>query len=173
MTHRRISQAAGWAIESKMPKGPNGRNLCRWCGQEVPRGRQTFCSNDCVREHKIRTNPGYVRQLLFARDRGVCAICGLDTVAEEQRLALEITAALRPDGNRLDWISAQKRFATRMGAKFTARRHGGFWDADHIVPVVEDGGECGLDNYRTLCILCHKAETKALRARLSKQKKEK
>jgi 5-methylcytosine-specific restriction endonuclease McrA len=156
----------------RLAKGPNGRALCRWCQQEVPKGRSTFCSNECVHEHKIRTNPGYVRQLLFKRDRGVCAVCGLDTVQEEQRLALEINAATRPDGDRLDWIPAQKRFADKMGTKFTARRHGGFWDADHIVPVVEDGGECGLDNYRTLCIPCHKAETKALRARLSKTKKE-
>jgi 5-methylcytosine-specific restriction endonuclease McrA len=31
-----------------------------------------------------------------------------------------------------------------------------YWDADHIVPVHQGGGECGLDNYRTLCYRCHK-----------------
>jgi hypothetical protein len=30
-----------------------------------------------------------------------------------------------------------------------------FWDADHIVAVKDGGGECGLDNLRTLCIFCH------------------
>jgi 5-methylcytosine-specific restriction protein A len=43
------------------------------------------------------------------------------------------------------------------------------WDADHIVPVVEGGGECDLANIRTLCLVCHRQETMKLRARLSKQ----
>jgi hypothetical protein len=42
---------------------------------------------------------------------------------------------------------------------------GGFWDMDHITPVVEGGGGCGLDNLRTLCIPCHRAETAKLAAR--------
>jgi 5-methylcytosine-specific restriction endonuclease McrA len=29
------------------------------------------------------------------------------------------------------------------------------WEADHIVPVADGGGECGLDNYRLLCRPCH------------------
>lgn len=49
---------------------------------------------------------------------------------------------------------------------------GQLWEADHIVPVVEGGGECGLDNYRTLCIPCHKKETKALAARLAAKRAE-
>jgi len=39
------------------------------------------------------------------------------------------------------------------------------WDADHIVPVCEGGGQCGLDNYRTLCHPCHKRVTRELAAR--------
>lgn len=39
------------------------------------------------------------------------------------------------------------------------------WDADHIVPVVEGGGECDLSNIRTLCVNCHRAATLALRER--------
>ena len=39
------------------------------------------------------------------------------------------------------------------------------WDADHIVPVVEGGGECDLSNIRTLCLLCHREVTAALRER--------
>ncbi len=40
-----------------------------------------------------------------------------------------------------------------------------FWQADHIVPVAEGGGGCGLDNLRTLCTPCHAAETAGLRSR--------
>lgn len=50
-----------------------------------------------------------------------------------------------------------------------ARGTGHLWQADHIVPVVEGGGECGLDGYRTLCTTpCHKEETAALASRLAK-----
>jgi 5-methylcytosine-specific restriction enzyme A len=44
------------------------------------------------------------------------------------------------------------------------------WEADHIVPVAEGGGECSLDNMRTLCIPCHQTETKKLRGRLASSK---
>ena len=46
-----------------------------------------------------------------------------------------------------------------------ARGSGHLWQADHIVPVVEGGGVCGIDNYRTLCTACHKAETAELARR--------
>lgn len=41
------------------------------------------------------------------------------------------------------------------------------WEVDHIVPVVEGGGECGLDNLQTLCLACHKAKTAAMRKRVA------
>lgn len=34
------------------------------------------------------------------------------------------------------------------------------WQADHIIPVHKGGGACGLDNYQTLCVECHKQKTK-------------
>jgi hypothetical protein len=46
------------------------------------------------------------------------------------------------------------------------RRRRSFWDADHILPVVEGGGECDLGNIRTLCLWCHREETGKLRDRL-------
>ena len=41
-----------------------------------------------------------------------------------------------------------------------------FWQVDHITPVAEGGGSCGLDNLRTLCTPCHKIETDRLHQRL-------
>ena len=41
-----------------------------------------------------------------------------------------------------------------------------FWQADHIIPVAEGGGDCGLENLRTLCTPCHLRETENLRSRL-------
>jgi 5-methylcytosine-specific restriction protein A len=46
------------------------------------------------------------------------------------------------------------------------------WEADHIIPVVEGGGCCGLDNYRTLCPPCHKLDTAELAARLAQRRRE-
>lgn len=42
------------------------------------------------------------------------------------------------------------------------------WEADHIVAVVEGGGECGLEGFRTLCLRCHRLET----AKLAKRRAE-
>lgn len=42
--------------------------------------------------------------------------------------------------------------------------HGG-GEIDHIIPVIEGGGCCGLENLRTLCRTCHIAETAALARR--------
>jgi hypothetical protein len=90
---------------------------------------------------------------VFARDRGVCALCGLDT------------EALRKDKRKLDW-AARRRFEQDWGG----RRN--LWDADHIVPVAEGGGECDLGNMRTLCLKCHREATARLRARLRARRAE-
>ena len=34
------------------------------------------------------------------------------------------------------------------------------------MPVAEGGGQCGPENYRTLCIRCHRVVTNQLRQRL-------
>ncbi|KAJ6761445.1 DNA ANNEALING HELICASE AND ENDONUCLEASE ZRANB3 [Salix koriyanagi] len=36
---------------------------------------------------------------------------------------------------------------------------GNAWHADHIVPVYRGGGECKLENMRTLCVACHSKVT--------------
>ena len=44
---------------------------------------------------------------------------------------------------------------------------GAFWQADHLLPVVEGGGASGWCNLRTLCTECHREVTAALRRRMS------
>jgi len=34
------------------------------------------------------------------------------------------------------------------------------WQADHIIEVRHGGGGCTLDNFQTLCTVCHKKKTK-------------
>ena len=146
----------GWANREGLPKGPNGRNLCRWCDLEVPKGRVTFCSDWCVEEWRLRTDPGYLREKVFERDKGICAVCGVDCEAAWIQLKrLRGAARVR---TLLEW-----------GVKPRARKS--LWDADHIVPVVEGGGECDLANIRTLCLKCHRAATAELRKRQLREKR--
>ena len=141
----------GFADRQSLEKGPGGRPLCRWCQLEVPARRFTFCSDYCVNEWRLRTDPGYLREQVFMRDRGVCALCGIDAHAAYAELKRS------RGGFRL-------RLLERWGLKKISRKT--LWDADHIVPVVEGGGECDLGNMRTLCVTCHRRETLKLAARL-------
>jgi 5-methylcytosine-specific restriction protein A len=150
------AMAGGWVSRSTIARGPNGRGLCRWCALEVPRGRFTFCSAWCVHEWKLRTQPGYLREQVFLRDRGICALCGTDTAA-----ALRLLRRSR-GGNRA---------ALMVHWKPGSRRRASLWDADHILPVAEGGGECDLENLRTLCLVCHRAATAALRERIRERKR--
>ena len=142
----------GWADRRTLAKGTNGRNLCRWCDLEVPKGRLTFCSEWCVDEWRKRTDPGYVRQKVLERDHGICFACGIDCLAAWRDL------------KRQRGVGRAKALAA-WGLRPGARKS--LWDADHIVPVVEGGGECDLDNIRTLCLRCHRAMTAELRKRRS------
>jgi hypothetical protein len=46
------------------------------------------------------------------------------------------------------------------------------WQMDHIIPVTEGGGgDCGLNNLRTLCVPCHKRVSKENAARQAKRRK--
>lgn len=38
--------------------------------------RRTFCSDPCVHEWRLRSSVSYLRECVFRRDRGICAICG-------------------------------------------------------------------------------------------------
>lgn len=166
MSTHRVSPQAGWVSEKRLTKGPNGRNLCRRCNTEVPKGRRTFCSDACVHEWRLRTDPGYVRQQVYQRDKGVCALCGTDTD--------QWAKVMRAEWNRIKGLPWEEFQAARSAMQIRVPHffsRNSYWDADHIVSVVEGGGECGLDNYRTLCIPCHKQVTKELAARRAEARK--
>src|SRR5262245_31560231 len=115
----------GFADRQRLDRGKNGRTLCRWCGLEVPPRRFTFCSEWCVNEWRLRTNPGYLREQVFLRDRGICSMCHVDT------RAAYIDLKRSRGGGRL-------RLLEQWGLKRLNRKT--LWDADHIVPVAEGGG---------------------------------
>ena len=145
----------GWVDRKLVARGANGRGLCRWCALEVPRGRFTFCSAYCVHEWKLRSQPAYLREQVRLRDKGVCSACGVDTVEVHRRLKSARGA------NR-------QTLYEHWGVRSGSRRS--LWDADHVTPVSEGGGECDLDNMRTLCLRCHRKATAELRERVRRRK---
>lgn len=177
---------------SKLQKGENGRNLCRFCQKEVPKGRITMCSEECAHEYGIRCNPSYARRQVLSRDKGVCVLCGYDCVKLEKRIKKLINKISHETyydrhtktykRRRPLWRQRVVDFANKHPTLFIIGRYSQvsdktLWAMDHMLPVVLGGGECGLDNLRTLCNRCHKEETKKLHVilkqkRLSEKKKD-
>ena len=111
--------------------------MCRWCKGVVSGRRRTFCSAACVHEWRLRSSASYLRECVFERDRGVCALCGIDTHGLRSRVMR------LPFPERMQELrSLQAHGAIHKGRKT-------WWEADHIVAVV-DGGDCNLENVRTL-----------------------
>lgn len=137
--------------------------LCRCnCGQQA---RRSWASSACNREayEAYALKKGFsaqIRKVVFARDRGVCRDCGMDT--EKDRMDCHMANV-----NRLP--EAERRIKR---AEFIARGfptpYRSWWQADHINPLIE-GGAHDLENLRTLCIPCHKARTKALASKRAKR----
>lgn len=152
------SMPGGPVRPATLPRGQEGRALCRWCALEVPQGRYTFCSEWCVHEWKMRTSPAYLRQQVLKRDKAICTHCRINTRS----------AFLRMKKAR---GKSREELLAHWGLKTLSRRS--LWDADHILPVVEGGGECDLGNLRTLCLRCHREATAALRQRLLLLRREK
>lgn len=159
----------------RIPVAPKGQ--CRGCRAPVPSSRRTWCSQACVTEALIRKgDPNTVRAEVFRRDQGVCVACGLDT-AQVQRVLRYLhgrrwfRGPVAPE-DRESYGEAERWLYRTV----TSRPFRGFsshlWEADHIVPVVEGGGGCGLDGYRTLCLRCHQDATAALARRRARARRE-
>lgn len=157
---RRIAALEQRRAAHRGKRGPNGRRLCMWCGQEVPKRRRTFCSPECVHEWRLRSDPSYLRFKVWERDRGVCARCGLDTEALERELS-DLLSSCWKARTEEEWEAARERFWRRveeLGVVTSALRVPHLWEVDHIVPVAE-GGDSNLENVRTLCWRCHREVT--------------
>jgi 5-methylcytosine-specific restriction protein A len=126
--------------------------MCRWCRGVVSGRRRTFCSDACVHEWRLRSSTSYLRECVFERDHGICALCGVDTHSLRQRIL------------RLAFARRMAELKRLQAAGVIHKKRKSWWEADHILPVVE-GGDSDLDNLRTLCIPCHRGVTKELRER--------
>lgn len=173
------------------------------CGRPPGKGRRTWHSQECVDRWMWANSPQFVRQKLFERDRGICAMCGVDAERMRDRAgvlrswiwhsrhghqariesfhrrhqwAVQLPKFIYSGPTRFEFCSprVERARAARIAAMkadgWPIGRQHSWWEADHIVPVVEGGGQCGPDNYRTLCCRCHRVVTNQLRQRLKKAK---
>ncbi|XP_047144508.1 DNA annealing helicase and endonuclease ZRANB3 isoform X2 [Hydra vulgaris] len=151
-----------------------GIALCLYCEKQVEQiaagsWLARFCSHTCMQEFKIRSKSKHenAREQLFAVELGVCQMCGTDA----HTVFLEISNM--PIANRkaaLEKTCFVKLSVPVLNKMIKHPKEGLFWQADHVLAVAEGGGECGLENYRTLCTPCHKVVTKDLMIRIKKVK---
>ena len=106
----------------------------------------------------MRLSPSYARAAVYARDRGICYHCRMDCGLLDR--VLRRVAA--------DEIDGQEFALTALnGVGFGRRKRVmSTWQMDHRHAVVEGGADCGLGNYRTLCLTCHAKVTRELHQRL-------
>ena len=148
--------------------GPDGFPQCRRCLREIRQRRiDGFCSDACRHESLLRTSASYVRHALFARDRGICTHCRTDCGLLDRvirRIAAGDTVEEPTRGTELALRTIE---ALGFGRR---KRVISLWQADHRVAIAEGGRDCGLGNYRTLCLNCHALQTRRLHRRLRERR---
>jgi len=135
--------------------------------EHEPRPDSPFCSEGCAASYAAASSQGAGRRQVYDRDRGVCAACGFDA----HRLYRQI-AALATGPERMQALQ-RTHYPTkgdRIGRLLRDPKEGDFWEADHILPVEEGGGESDLSNLQTLCVPCHADKTRR-QAQSSKERK--
>lgn len=147
------------------------KRQCTWCGQQLGGRKRTWCGMPCVDAFHRHCCPRSARSAVFDRDHGVCVSCGLDTEWLTRLMRL-----CQPDQRRRRELCTWRGKTNRRGRRNLRRqqrrgrvycvirnwlRRRGFdprqalWELDHILPVCRGGGLCGLENYQTLCQVCH------------------
>ena len=106
---------------------------------------------------RIWPSPSYLPKV-FKRDRGICANCGLDTIAFREALAY--VYARCDKGDRWTWWPLTfEEFRHAVGkAAHWFPRHKNLWEVDHIIPL-DNYGNDAMKNLQTLCHACHSEKT--------------
>lgn len=142
-----------------------GQPLCKLCqnpclgihAKDPEYFEDLFCKLNCFEVYRMRTSQRFMREVLFSVEHGICAHCKLD--------CHKLVKCIRPlsnDQRREHILKAAPDFANhrRLLDKLVLEpTEGNAWHADHIVPVYRGGGECRLENMRTLCVICHSKVT--------------
>ncbi|XP_034280046.1 DNA annealing helicase and endonuclease ZRANB3 isoform X2 [Pantherophis guttatus] len=115
-----------------------------------------FCSLKCQEDFFFYTNNSYLRTKVFEIEHGICQLCGLN--AQELYLCVrDAPKSQRKDLLEKSWMS--KLPLKQLNEIILNPTEGHFWQVDHIKPVFSGGGQCTLENFQTLCTVCHKERT--------------
>lgn len=134
---------------------------CAYCGgtlstvSRLPGVISTYCSRECADQGRLKRGgmANQLREQVFALEGGCCQLCGIDGHALFTRIrALEPSERLNALCNA-NWKLPKS--AKALDRLLHEPKEGDFWQADHILPVAQGGGGCGLENLRTLCVPCH------------------
>ncbi|KAK7505565.1 hypothetical protein BaRGS_00003310 [Batillaria attramentaria] len=116
-----------------------------------------FCSRTCADTHWIKSNTAYLRSSVYDVQHGVCQLCHFD--AHSFFCQVRDTPDLK---QRAKIIGSGKysSLGTSVKKQMISKPYEGlFWHVDHIRPVWDGGGQCDIDNLRTLCTPCHSSVT--------------
>lgn len=152
MSRRPTPRPAGYHWHQADPVvRADGAVPCRECQGPVLPPRRTFCGDACGHRWALRRSGKLCRVVCRDRDRGVCALCGLDCDALRREVR-----DLCKDGRP----SHAMALCAAAGVGWRKARSGdSLWVADHIVPVAEGGDWFDPDNLQTLCIPCDRVKT--------------
>ncbi|RCV13837.1 hypothetical protein SETIT_2G378100v2 [Setaria italica] len=159
----------GWTIDDE-PLCKLCQGLCNGKLSKSPEYfEDLFCGLACFQEYRLRTSGRALRQALFQIERGKCSQCKLDCC----KLVKHIKPL--PMEKREEYIrKAAPNIASRKKLLDKLVREptdGNAWHADHIIPVYKGGGECKVENMRTLCVACHYEVTRAQHKELKEIRK--
>ncbi|XP_074644008.1 uncharacterized protein LOC141900831 [Tubulanus polymorphus] len=116
-----------------------------------------FCSKQCSEQHWVKTSREYGRKIIYEVEQGICQICKFN--AEQFFTQIKVTKDLE---RRAQLIKDSPYNILKPEVKdrmVTKPYRGQFWHVDHIKAVMDGGGQCDIDNLRTLCVLCHQKVT--------------
>ncbi|KEG12264.1 putative SNF2 DNA repair protein [Trypanosoma grayi] len=119
-----------------------------------------FCSGACRAAFYIKRSGSAVRRSVREADKGICSRCQVDC---ETLCALVAVATTRRDRECvIDRMHPHMRHYPNLFNRLVENPvPGNVWNADHILPVSQGGGQANMDNLQTLCVACHADKTMA------------
>uniref|UniRef100_A0A3B3SKA1 Zinc finger RANBP2-type containing 3 n=1 Tax=Paramormyrops kingsleyae TaxID=1676925 RepID=A0A3B3SKA1_9TELE len=115
-----------------------------------------FCQQRCREDFQTRSSGAYVRTRVLEAEHGVCQHCGLNAHQLFTRVR-DAPPAHRKEMLEGTWLAQLP--LKLLNEIIRSPTEGQFWQADHIRPVYQGGGQCSLDNLQTLCTVCHRERT--------------
>ncbi|ELT88125.1 hypothetical protein CAPTEDRAFT_113875 [Capitella teleta] len=158
-----------------------GVPLCINCHKEFPSNQvsasalrshawQTrLCSVSCTEQYWLKSSREYGRKAVYDAEHGQCQLCGIEAHQFFTNLNM-----IHDRKKRAEMIQNSKfnQLHQRTKQKMVVDPQAGqFWQVDHILPVVDGGGQCDLDNLRTLCSVCHNKVTSDWMKERTKEKR--